>query len=755
MNTIAEDNFERYFTEKIWEMIPAIYRHEDGLAEQPDVLRSFVKILASQAAIVRRSQDRLWEDQFIEFCSDWAVSYIADLVGTRLLPEENKRGRRVDVAKTIYYRRRKGTLRILEELINDITGWEGKIVENFRRLGRFRHGLDPYPMPLKGRHSHTPPGGLANLRNQYATELVGSPFQEFHYTPDVRKHQGINGRYNINKLAFHLYRIQSYEVEDVTPFVSTSNPERFTFDPSGRDIALFATRNRRDDENWEEWTSALEWEVPVPIRCRLLGHTTFQISESDIISIETNIGIPASTSTELRTLRGWQFYNESQLIKTLSQILTIPLLPGQLIALFEASISEACGKKALIPKSISITKRSDNSLIYRLAEISTGNLHNWTINPPAEKKLIIDSEKGRFTYTNGASIPILEDHIYNYHYGFSGNIGAGTYDRRTVEDSTPNIILSGGGPISSLPNNGIIEIGGIVSVGDRSDSNTYSPITDKNPIQNLTIQSANQERPFLKITKNWILTASTAVNVEPILVLDGLWISGEAGKNLKIRLKGAYECVLIKNCTIDPGGGTTIDGDIIHPITLVVEGRVEKMIICSSIMGPILAKKNGTEGVIEELIIEDSIVQSVDDTVDAISTDQGTIEMNRVTVFGQVNVHRLFASEVLFTDKSTVTDSQNGCFRFSVGYTGSRLSKPYESHLLIDSDYWFTSKKFGHYGYGQISEIAPKVLHNGAENKSEVGAFNTLMNPIKLDSLKKKVEEYMPFGLIPIFINET
>ena len=33
---MAEDRFEEYFAEKLWEMIPAIYRHEDGLAENPD-----------------------------------------------------------------------------------------------------------------------------------------------------------------------------------------------------------------------------------------------------------------------------------------------------------------------------------------------------------------------------------------------------------------------------------------------------------------------------------------------------------------------------------------------------------------------------------------------------------------------------------------------------------------------------------------------------------------------------------------------
>ena len=46
-------------------------------------------------------------------------------------------------------------------------------------------------------------------------------------------------------------------------------------------------------------------------------------------------------------------------------------------------------------------------------------------------------------------------------------------------------------------------------------------------------------------------------------------------------------------------------------------------------------------------------------------------------------------------------------------------------------------------------------MRRGAENGSEIGAFSGLLNPIKLASLQAKVEEYMPFGLIPMYIMET
>jgi hypothetical protein len=109
----AADGYERYYAEKVWDLIPATHRHEDGIAAQPGVLRAIVEVVAAQAALLRRSQDRLWEDGFIELCDMWAVPYIGDLVGTRMVSALDPRGQRVDVAKTIYYRRRKGTVRVL------------------------------------------------------------------------------------------------------------------------------------------------------------------------------------------------------------------------------------------------------------------------------------------------------------------------------------------------------------------------------------------------------------------------------------------------------------------------------------------------------------------------------------------------------------------------------------------------------------------------------------------------------------------
>src|SRR5712692_4852701 len=138
------DHYETYYADKLWGLLPAIYRSEDSAvfgAKGP--LREIVDRIGAQAATLRRSVDRLWEDQSIETCDDWVIPYIADLLATNLVNSLNARGQRIDVAKTIYYRRRKGTLAVLEEIAANITGWDARVVEFFRRLGRTRHNLDP------------------------------------------------------------------------------------------------------------------------------------------------------------------------------------------------------------------------------------------------------------------------------------------------------------------------------------------------------------------------------------------------------------------------------------------------------------------------------------------------------------------------------------------------------------------------------------------------------------------------------------
>ncbi len=695
MTDKPQDNFETYYAEKLWEMIPAVYRRDDTLLAlerrkhetSPDLekpprgpLRELVELWAGQAAVLRRSHDRLWLDQFIEYCSDWAIPYLGDLLGTHLVSVLNPRARRVDVAKTIYYRRRKGTLPVLEELVSDITGWEGTVVENFRRLARMRHGLDPHPGQYAGPVSGTPPGGWADLRNVQTRDLLMGAFDEWHYTPDIRRHRGRTGRYAIPKVAFHLYRLRAYRVDNATPKKLDGT---YTFDPSGRAVPLFQPHNREQDPgealgqaapeaNWENWRLAQEWQLPGPVRCRLLDQTFDRENNVHILQIKA--------------------------------------------------------------KGLGVAKQ-----VGRIE-------HKGPL--PSNTALLIDPTRGQFSLQP----PPVALPTVSYYYGAPGPIGAGTYDRR--EDLKPGVARDL--TKESPPGDGVTEI---------KDSATYYPVHSIDHVKGMVLQAANHCRPYLHWEppagstsgSDWVF--DTSANEDAELTFDGLWI-GVSDKE-RLVLRGNYEKVTIRNSTLDPGGIKTpgktsaeaaAPDPTIAPVHLIVEGYVEEMVVANSITGPIRTDKNGH---IEKLTIRDSVVQATDKTTEALKLTGGCVILEAATIVGAVCVHRLSATDSIVTGDARVTDVQNGCFRFSAAPVGSRVPAPYRCCELERNPSPFKSERFGDPDFARLAETAPLLLQSGGEEHLEMGAFKKLRDPVKLDGLKAKVQEYMPFGLIPLYLFET
>ena len=98
-------------------------------------LRALLAVIAEQVDVVEDDIARLYGNWFIETCDDWVVPYIGDLIGYRAgarsrrawRPDAAARAARVTASSsraarspsTIAYRRRKGTLALLEQLGNE------------------------------------------------------------------------------------------------------------------------------------------------------------------------------------------------------------------------------------------------------------------------------------------------------------------------------------------------------------------------------------------------------------------------------------------------------------------------------------------------------------------------------------------------------------------------------------------------------------------------------------------------------------
>ena len=213
---------------RLYERLPAVYRERD--AEQGFPLRALLAVIAEQAGRPRgRRRAALGRLLRRDVPSRWVVPYIGELVGNDLLYDASRVPRaataeelfddltgtdlrppvavrsRADVAKTISYRRRKGTLPMLEELARDVTGWPAHVVEFFQLLG-WTQNVEPSACGEAA--------GPTSARRS-ATGRIDGPFDETAHTVDVRPTSTLEGWHGLDTVGFFLWRLRAYPLERV------------------------------------------------------------------------------------------------------------------------------------------------------------------------------------------------------------------------------------------------------------------------------------------------------------------------------------------------------------------------------------------------------------------------------------------------------------------------------------------------------------------------------------------------------------
>lgn len=242
----------RYTKEKLYELIPAVYRQRDAELGKP--LEALLEVIAEQVNILEDDIEKLYNNWFIETCEEWVVPYIGDLVRARLLHSVGDvTSQRAWVANTIGYRRRKGTAPVLEQIARDITGWNARVVEFFQLLSTTQSINH-----LRFANTNT------NLRDIERIELIDTPFDTIAHTVDVRNIRSKRGYYNIPNIGIFLWRLHAYPVNNAPAF--SHGDGRFSFNQLGYDAPLF--------NNPVTETSithiAEEINIPIPIRRLIL-----------------------------------------------------------------------------------------------------------------------------------------------------------------------------------------------------------------------------------------------------------------------------------------------------------------------------------------------------------------------------------------------------------------------------------------------------------------------------------------------------
>lgn len=386
--------------DRLYRLLPAIYRIRDVAQGEP--LRALLAIIEQELQVVEADIDTLYDNCFIETCDNWVVPYIGDLLdvdeldsgNSIIAPDAESTGqgayglqeRRAYVANTLAYRRRKGTMPVLEQLTQDVTGWRSRAVE-FGRLVNTTQNLD----------RNLPHSLTVDIRANTNLEQVGTPFEtQAAYSVEVRPMQQ-GGRYNVPNIGLYIWRLQSYPLTRVQARVLDSG--HYTFHPAGPEqVPLF-------NQPQTKTITALASEINVPAVLRR-----------------------PVLADELAGRRHTRYQGQHQ-TGNLTYFDTDPVLEIYLNG----------QPRALPPESILITDLGTDATSVASAyglneplEWQPGNKIPWDGRDPQNPLLppaylvAVDPERGQMMMRPGLCPRRVE---VSYFSGFSGDVGGGAYSR--------------------------------------------------------------------------------------------------------------------------------------------------------------------------------------------------------------------------------------------------------------------------------------------------------------------------------------
>jgi hypothetical protein len=707
--------------DRLFELLPAVYREQD--AEQGDVLRALLRIVAGQVDVVERDVAQLYDDLFVETCRDWVVPYIGDLVGNDPL-RDAVRGR-ADVAKTIYYRRRKGTLPMLEELARDVTGWAAHAVE-FLELVGWSQQLEHI----------RPQAACFDLRSLERCDRVGGAFDEATHSVDVRAVGQHDGRHHHRHIGFFLWRLGGYPLRRV-PARRASASWRFHLSPLGNAAPLFSRERREGDEAG----LATELHVPGPIRRAFFQHDLEAHRTTPPPAATDLYGTPANPEASIDVTRNGTHVAPDEVICARLDPWPAARPSGNVIA-----IDVAVGRLA-VGDGFAGASRIDVDIVYGFpADIGGG--------PYERRGTLVPAAPGRRAY-------LVLDGV------------------TTPPDIFPDVAAALAQWLAEGRPEAVVRI---------LDSRTYAlpPGVTLADTRDLAIEADNGERPLLVSDAAGFEVDADGADPDPEqrgrLTLSGVAVEGF------VHVTGDLGGLRLVHATLIPGR-TIADGAAPAGESLRVEGaglintqlEVE---LDRSVAGALVVPADARSIAIADSIVDAGAATNGAITAGGAATATTTLDIERSTVVGRTSVRALEASESIFTGRVDAAQTQAGCVRFSFVPFGSRTPRRHrcQPDLAIraqldaalaadpamsaaDQDALrasvaarlqpsFTATAYGQPAYLQLRMAAPAEIRTGAADGSEMGAYCLLKQPQREGNLRTRLDEYLPFGLEagPIYI---
>lgn len=739
--------------DKLYGLLPAYLRERDAAEGLP--LQTLLRLIERQADLIEADIGQLHDDGFIETCEPWVVPYLGDLVGTTPLFDESRVRdgdtaseifpdlfgpslrpplvirNRADVFKTVYYRRRKSTLPMLEELARDVTSWAAHAVEFFELVGWtqwLRNHLRPHAV-------RTP-----DFRSVERMDRLNRAFDEICHTVDVRAISQFEGWHNLRNIGFFLWRLGAYRIEAAEARrLGGAGDYRYYFSQLGQSAPLFSRWRREGDEAG----LATELHVPQPIR-------------------------PARFFEDLRAYAG----------------LTPP--PGftEFYGLFNA----VAGFNVAPAPSVMVVVAGAPIPPER---VRCRNLAAW--GQPTTDLIGIDVDRGRLALGPDL-VPADRVEVF-YHLGFPADLGGGPYRRRAwlVRRSLAEVVLvvnATGDPGTFLTINAALAewvlLGRPNAIVRIEDNRTYQEAIAIEPADArfLTIEAGDGARPHVRLTAPLTISGH---HDSATVTLSGLLVEG------RVSIDGSLGRLRILHTTLVPGVSIAdADPDLGPPPPVVVEPSVAaaatdadgaplntelRVELAFAIVGPLRVPEQA-DGIYALDTIIDGVGEPAILGVGGADPAGPAVRLERVSVRGRVHVREIdLASEAILDGVTRAERIQVGCVRFSYVEPGSHTPRRYRcqpdlaerleigtveaaSGPLTDPQRQairdrvrrrlrpeYTSERYGQPAYLQLALNGPREIATGAEDGSEMGAYAHLKQPQREANLRTRLNEYLPFGL--------
>lgn len=667
----------------IFDLLPAVHRIRDRA--QGDPLRALLGVIGGEVSALQDNIAQLYDDSFIETCQEWVVPYLGDLLGVRpLLPIDDPAfTQRGYVANTLGYRRRKGTVSVLEQLARDLTGWPAVAVEFFEHLVTTQQVNHPRPAAR----------ATAGLRDSYALRYVDSPFESVTHTADVRHIDSARGRYNIPHVGVFLWRMQSYPLAGVTARAVDST--RFTIDPLGRTAPLFAVPDTRPALSGA--TTPLNVPLPLtrPAMGRDLPHYYGDADDpaSVVVAVDGTVAPRGSVVVcDLSdTVAGWAHQPAAGTIAIDPELgrLAFGSAPAG-----EVSASSAYGfagdlgggpydKRASLAPYLTGTTwqagvmKSPPPADPRIKATLADAVKEWNQQPPRSSGVIVLMESRTLTEDLRTQAKRIQ-----------------------IPEGSRLVIVSGLWP------------------EEEGDDPALPPVRLTGRVVPLSV------RTHLNGSVEVVGTAPADSPEPGSLVLMGVLIEG----SLTVRA-GALGSLVVSHTTFAPGRST-----LACELNPALSLRLERSVIGD------LAPADPTVGITLDCCIVDGDVVASDVVVDS-STILGALTAQTLSASSSIFVQPVTIGrrQVGCVRYCYVPLSSQVPRRFRC--------QPGDSAGAARVFPSFASTTYGAPGYAVLRTSAPAEISEGAEGETEMGAWRFLQVPRRMRNLRTALEEYLRFGL--------